>query len=168
MFVIASVFETIDKNIDDIFIFILQNDDIKKLLGNNLKNALSPSEPVPEKDWINDYLFDTPRVPDTQSEVKSFIMIEMNETRKAGANNTYQLEVILSMDVICHEDVTRLDEGRRIYRLLGLIESEMRNLKTESIRGSFAYDRCSKMVYSNEFQGYRLKYTITNNSQNCR
>ena len=80
-----NVFTTIDKNIDSIFKFILQDDDIKKLLGNNARTALTDS--VPSKDWMNDYLFDTPRVPDTQSEVKSFLIIEMESVGKAGNNN---------------------------------------------------------------------------------
>jgi len=163
--VIANVFELIDKNIDDIFKFILQNDDIKRLLGNNLKTALT--DEVPTKDWINDYLFDTPRVPDTTSQVKSFIMIEMDEVGKSGANNTYQFDAKITLDVICHEDVTRLTNGRRIYKLLGLINDEMARIDTPSIKGKFTYNRCRKMVYSNEFQGYRLSYVVTNKAQNC-
>lgn len=163
---ISNIFNIIDSNIDDIFKMIIQNDDIKRLLGNNEKTALS--DPVPSKEWFDDYLFDTPRVPDTTSEVKSFIMIEMDSVSKAGANNIYQFDAEITIDVICHEDVTRLTDGRRIYKLLGLIDSRMKDIETDSIKGEFTFSRpCRKMVYSNEFQGYRLSYSVTNMSMNC-
>jgi len=160
-----NIYYTVDKNIDDIFKFILQNDNIKRLLGNNLKTALT--DPVPTKDWINDYLFDTPRVPDTTSQVKSLIMIELDVVSKPDINNIYINDADFTIDVICHEDVTRLSSGRRIYQLLGLITERMQQISTSSIKGEFTFDRCRKFVYSNEFQGYRLTYKVTNPTYNC-
>jgi len=162
---VANVYDILDTNLDDIFSHLVANDDVKRLLGNNLKTALT--DPVPEKDWINDYLFDTPRVPDVQDEVKSFIMIEMNRSTPTP-NSSKKFNILISMDVICHESVTRLEKGRRVYKLLSLITSQMKEIRTSSIKGEFTEKGSSKMVYSNEFQGYRLEYSVTNISQDCR
>lgn len=160
-----NIFESIDSALDDIFKFIVEEDDIKRLLGNNSKNALTES--VPNKDWFKDYLFDSFRVPDVTSEIKTFIMIEMSSTDKSGSN-LYQFDAEIVIDVICHEDVIRLSNGRRLLKILALIDSRMKDVHTKSIKGKFTFSSpCRKIIYSNEFQGYRLSYSISNTSVNC-
>ena len=158
-------------NLDDILLFIIQSDDMKRLLVNNNKNALTEPVPaIPISEYFDKFLFDIQKLPSISDEVKTFICLEFVRARKSGANNTFYYEVELHIDMITHNDTWKLSGNKkRIYTMSDIIDRQLKSLPTNSIKGEFTFDNWNKIIYDTDgmWQGRRLIYNITNLSKNC-
>lgn len=166
-----SVFSILADNLNDIMTMLITNDDIKRLLANNSRNALNePIPTIPTGDYFDKYIFDLQKLPNVSDEVKTFICTEFVRARKAGSDNTYQYNVELHIDILTHIDTWKLyGKRKRIYTLSDLIDIQIKSIKTSSIKGEFTFSDWSKIIYDSDatWQGRRLIYTVTNSSQNC-
>lgn len=167
-----AVFETLAENLDDIMTMLITNDDVKRLLVNNSRNALNEPVPaIPISDYFDKYIFDVQKLHSITDEVKTFICAEFVNARPSGGDNIDFYNVDLQVDILTHYDATwKLDgKKKRIYTLSDIVDIEIKKLEIDSIRGSFVPSGWSKVYYDSDgtFQGRRLSYSITNESVDC-
>lgn len=164
-----AVYRTIGTNIKDIIDFIVQNDELKLLLNYSGNNALEESAvDVSIKDLMKNNVYPYANLSEPEDNVKSFICIYLWNGENAGANNVYQTNARIYVDILCHESIWTLKDGLfRPLLILDDLDTEIPNIKTDSIRGNLSHNGTIYIKYNTKFCGYRLIYTVTNSSKEC-
>lgn len=163
------VYKTVNENIARIRDFIFENENVKRYLFYN-DNPLDASKPIPTIGDIDlKHSFPYPNNPEPEDEAISFINVYMFRGSRANGN-TLQRNIQIFVDILCHEELWLLDDGSGLTRpleLLDILDTNLPNIVTPSIRGELAFVDSPYIQYNKRFCGYRLIYEITNFSEGC-
>lgn len=164
-----AVYETIGTNVKDIIDFIVQNNELKLLLYYNDKDALDGiADDILIKDLLEQNIYPYPNITVPEDNAKSFISIYLYNGKNAGANNVYQRNATIYVDILCHESLWTMDNGLiRPYLMLDDLDTQIPSIDTDSIRGNLSHVDTVYIRYNAKFCGYRLIYTVTNSSKEC-
>jgi len=165
-----SVYRTVNDNIKDIIDFILGNDELKVLLNNAEKDSLTiDPNTISLSDLMEKNIYPYPNISVPEDDVKSFISVYMNNGKNAGSGNVYQRDAVIFIDIMCHEQCWKLDNGFiRPLLILDNLDKNVPLLSTQAIRGSLSYKDTVYLQYNKKFCGYRLIYSVTNPSRGCQ
>ena len=164
-----AVYRILNENIKNIIDYIVTNDELRLLLGDSGKDALSNSpSSIGIKELMENHIYPYANLSEPEDNQKSFICIYLWNAKNSGKNNVYQRDTKLFVDIICHEKIWTMDDGLiRPLLLLDDLDTQIPEIETKSIRGSFVYLDTNYIHYNDKFCGYRLIYSITNSSKGC-
>ena len=162
---------TIEKNIGDMLRELTGSEIISKLLSNSTKAALDDGLPVGFNGLtlLNDKIFDIPKALNPETDMGSFILCHLIDSKMTNGNNINQYNMYVNMAVITHDASWDLGRGRkRPYRLLDEIENVIKGKETESIRGKWQIYSPFKYARLNDsYSVFISQWVVTNPSKSC-
>jgi hypothetical protein len=158
----------IDKYLNDIKVKILANNDLCRLLYYNDDNPLSmpnlPDTSILYRDKLNQKLFFTPFVDDSDSEAKSTLNVVVNNFKLDPATKYFK-DISIDFIVMIHNNLWILDDGSGEIKLrANAIWKEINNtfFDHRTAMGKNLFDYC-KMVRTKDglYSGYVFCSTAT-------
>ena len=128
---------------------ICSNERIVKLVTNN------PNAAVPNHDMPYDQVFPFERVPDTETDGRTFICLDVDIV--SVPNSTYYIPV-LYVWIFTHESNYRMSEGGVLVDALSAEVNKMLNGSRYYGLGKLKLDSVDRFVPINKFQGRVLTY----------
>jgi len=155
--------ESLDNILNNIALKIIENLDLMRCLKFNITNALSQSITIDEcyelinqdGDILNTRVFFQPFNNLTITETRSELRIYHASFKP---NNIYLSNIIVGFDIVCHNDLWRLDDGkRRPTTIIKLLLESLNGQDVGSIGNLCFIDRpCSLRYFNDSFTGYTL------------
>ena len=163
-----SFFQELNTNIKIVEDLLLADADLCLLLYSNNINPLAQTPIVDTKVLRMVNLFPLPKMPDVQTEQKSFLNYYF-DTIEPWDNFKFR-RTYLCFDIICHLDLWLISEAVRPYSILSKIDAIFNYASTETAAINSLSDTnplfnsCNMTKYSDKFYGYHITYNVTNTS----
>lgn len=148
---------------------LLQNDDFVKYLHYTDRDPLSHKKVSNPMKLIDTKLMLQPK-PDNLEE-KEGIIVEMffsgdNPSSVSGGFNT---KYIIMFNIMCHTSMWKIDNGKRPYRILNIIDYTFNGKEIPEIcRGQIIPLGAKFIKFADNWNGYKIAYSLSwNGNQRC-
>lgn len=161
-FVEKSTFGTAQKDLFEIVKQILANENLKKYLFYQTRDAASKPNLTEEETFelLHKNIKVIPKV-EVNEEVMSYVIITFDNFITNGNNPEYRDNTI-TFDIICHMDTWVMDGyGLRPYLIMGEIDGMLNRKKLNGI-GTVDFLGANQLILSSELAGFSLVYRVIN------
>lgn len=151
-------FKNLNKNIFDILISVIGNQDLCKLLC--LPTPFNQPDIEDTSDLLFKKIFPIPRIPDIDETASNYLNVYFSDFQLSSGNVGIK-SGLLSFEVICHVDLWRI-EGHEALRPLSILHEIDEMVNDQRIAGvkKASFYKCSPLFANNNYIGYRVSYEI--------
>ncbi len=161
----SAYFSTLEIKIRKIVEKVIESQDLCKLIYYNQPNPLDQPDITDTSILIMDKIFPLPKYSFSETDKGSRINIYFKNSQPYENNSGFR-QIILCIDVICHDDVWIIDNsGIRPYALSNKIDEIFNNQFVADLSMKNIFFRNWGFVeYADFFHGYTLIYELSDNS----
>lgn len=151
-------FEELNKNMNDIMVKLIENQNLCKLLKYNTKDCLSQPSIEDTTSLLHNEIFPYPFSTETLKEASSLLIVTFDKftpTKGYGYKNNYVI-----FRVLCNNDLWSTDDGLRPYLILHELDTMFNDKKVIGI-GKLIFNSCNELWANKDYTGFTLTYKVT-------
>lgn len=156
-----SGFKELNDYINKTLYYILESDDICKLLAYNTPDALNKDDIEDKSSLVMNNIFPFVYVPpdEDNDEKKCIISVILEDFSNDGSS--YFKKGFITINIICHQDLWKVDDGFRPLLIMQSLELKFNKLYNKhnglGIGGS-TFESASHCWFSKDYSGYSVRY----------